>query len=208
MYICSIIFLAPAYLQVKYDKISCECLSKYYFDTDFFDKFMYGFAIFWFFVVYVIPIICFIVLYTKIVWTLRQRMRSLEEMQQESRILDIANQQLTRTAMAVAIVFIISLSWDSWFYLMGFAGIATYEFNSPDQIVGVFLSTFNSVANPFIYSVSLAIFRKSLKMTLRCGSWKGDGEFRDKESKKLESNQNRKTFNRTQTAIEGKFWLG
>ena len=173
MYLFSVVFLIPAYLQVRYDFETGKCLNEYYSDSEAFSKFMSNFAIFWFFIVYAIPIAFFITLYSKIISNLRQRqLMNLETtlgVSQRSRIIDIAEQQLTRTAIAVAIVFTLSLSWDSWFYLLGFAGIVKYDFNTQVQIVGVFLATFNSCANPFIYSVSMPIFRKSLRKTFLCG---------------------------------------
>ena len=154
---------------------------------------MSGYAIFCFFILYAIPITFFIVMYTKIVWTLRQRRRLLDEMQQQSRILDIADHQLTRTGLVVAIVFFISLSWDAWFYLLAYAGLANYEMNSILQIVGVFLAALNSCANPFIYSASLPIFRKSIKKTFRCGNLKDGGESGCTENQKWEVSRVKQT---------------
>ena len=173
----------PIYLQSKYVvEDTGKCLAKYYFDTDFFKKFMFGYAIFCFLIGYLIPVAFFVVLYTKIVWTIRQRRRSLGKFQQQLRILKLADQNLTRTGMAVAIVFIISLSWGCWYYILGKAEVVPFKINSPVQIVGVFLSTFNSCVNPFIYSASLPIFRKSLKRTLQCGNTTDAGEPKDTET--------------------------
>ena len=171
VYICSSIILIPAYIQVKYDSNTGKCLNEYYFKNDtsanVFHKLMGYYAISWFLVVYAIPIIIFVVFYAKAILTLQEGQKYLGESNQRSRTLDKANQQLTRTGIAVTIVFILFLSWDSWFFLLHFAGIVAYEFNSHLQVVGVFLANFNSCVNPFIYSASLSIFRKSLQKTLR-----------------------------------------
>jgi hypothetical protein len=187
MYIFSVILLGPAYLQVRYDEESGKCLNEYVFCSKSFETFMSSFAVFWFFVVYAIPIVVFIVLYTKIILNLRERQRNLGEANQRSLILEIADQQLTRMAIAVTIVFVISLSWDSWFYLLGLAQIVQYDFNTHVQIIGVFLATFNSCANPFIYSVSMSIFRKSLKKTFTCGNSDKYGESKNVEISRIKT---------------------
>ena len=169
MYFFSVFLLIPAYLQVRYDREEGKCLYEYYFQTDFYDGFMSDFVIFWFMIVYAIPITIFLVLYTKIILTLRKRQQSqVGELYQRSPILETANQQMTRMVVVVEVVFILCLSWDSWFYLLGDIGI-NYVFNSKYQVIGVFLATFNSVANPFVYSATMSRFRQNLKKTLRCG---------------------------------------
>ena len=167
MYIFSVLLLGPAYLQVRYDKEAGLCVYEYYFQTDLFKKVMSDYVIFWFLIVYAIPIAIFLILYAKIIWTLRKRNQSLRQMYQRSPILETSNQQLTRMVIVVEIVFILCLSWDSWFYLLGEIGV-NYEFNSNIQVIGVFLANFNSVANPFIYSATMSKFRISLKKTLNC----------------------------------------
>ena len=181
VYTLSVISLAPAYLHLAYDDESGECMNERLFFSLPFDTFLSFFAIFWFLILYAIPIAFIIALYTKIILILRKRQQNLMNlMDQRSRILEIADQQLTRTAIAVAIVFIISLSWDAWFYVLGLVGIVSYDFNSSKQMVGVFLATFSSCANPFIYFATMAIFRKSLQKTFRCGSLSKYSESSDK----------------------------
>ena len=183
LYVLIILFLVPAYFQVKYE--SGKCVPKFYFDTPGANTFNAFYGIFWLFLCYVIPTSLFVFLYTKIIIHIRQRQKSnierhsvLDNMEgQQSRIYTRANQQLTKTAIIVTIVFIISLSYDCWYCLLGYTGITEYVFNSPLQKVGVFLSTFNSCANPFIYATGMSVFRKSLRKTFQCGSLKFDGEY-------------------------------
>lgn len=167
MYILSVIFLGPAYVQVKYNESTKECLNEFYFSSPSFASFMSYFSIFWFFIVYAVPIAIFIGLYTKTLITIRTRQQKFKDSNQDSHILKLADKQLTRTAIAVAVVFVISLSWDSWFYVLGFSEVVEYNFNTPVQIVGVFFSTLNSCANPFIYAAFLPVFRRSLAKTFR-----------------------------------------
>ena len=168
MYISSVIIFIPAYLQTKYDKKTGECYGKYYFGTQAFKYFMSFVGLLYFCSLYAFPAISFIVLYTKIVITLRRRQKAVKNASQRSRIVDSAEQQLTRTAIAVTIVFILSLSWDLWCYVLARFGIMRYEKDTWQSIIGVFLATFNSCANPFIYLGALPIFRKSLQYTLKC----------------------------------------
>ena len=50
------------------------------------------------------------------------------------RVIDTAASQLTKTAITVTAIFIVSLGYDSWYYLLGYAGATEYKFNSPIQI--------------------------------------------------------------------------
>ena len=53
--------------------------------------------------------------------------------------------------------------------------VTNYHKNDPSQRVGVFLATFNSCVNPFIYCVFLKCFRNSLKRTFNCQTPDDDG---------------------------------
>ena len=53
-----------------------------------------------------------------------------------SRVIDTAASQLTKTAITVTAIFIVSLGYDSWYYLLGYAGATEYKFNTPIQIIG------------------------------------------------------------------------
>jgi hypothetical protein len=169
MYIVvSIILLPGNVLQTRYDDDTGKCLSEYSIDAKAFSDFMSGFGTFLFVIDYALPISLFITLYTKTILTIRQRLANpLSLTCQPSRILDKANLQLTRTAVAVTIVFSICLGWESWHYMLSTNGIITYEKDTWQSVCGAFLAAFNSCTNPFIYSASLPIFRKSLRKTFK-----------------------------------------
>ena len=164
MYILSILLLVPGYLQVRYD--DGECLSEYYFEGKIMEDFMTGYGIFWFFIAYAIPCALFFVLYGLVLLSIHRRQGDTKL--GSSRVIDKATTQLTKTAITVTIFFIVSLGWDSWFYILGYTGVVEYEFNSPLQKIGVFFSVLNSCANPLIYAASMPIFRESLVNTLLC----------------------------------------
>ena len=201
MYVLSVIFLGPAYVQVKYDKNSTRCLNEFYFPSESFGSFMSYFSIFWFFIVYAVPVAIFIGLYSKTLVTLRIRQKKFKEANQESHVLKVADQQLTRTAIAVAVVFVIALSWDSWFYLLGFCKLVEYNFNTPVQIVGVFFATLNSCANPLIYAAFLPCFRRSLAKTFRLRNTTKNTDAMNTEGSK-QINQSNRDDNSTLTSLK------
>ena len=165
-----IVMTIPLYFQVRYDRETGQCMrgqNQYYFKTDSFRTFMSVYATFWFFIIYVIPISLFIGLYSKVILTLRTRVNDQAQTRQSSRILSKANKQMTKTGMAVAVVSTICLSWDSWFYLIGYNSIhLEYDFGTHLQHIGVFLAALNSCANPFIYLATLPMFKRSLKRSI------------------------------------------
>ena len=168
LYLLSIMCLLPAYLQVMYDPNSKKCLNMYYIQTDDFYHFMQFYGVFWFFIVYAIPITILIVLYTKIIVQLRgmyQVSEIFKSQEEDNQIYELADRQITKTAIAIAVAFIISIGWDAFYCLLGFTGIIKYEFNKPLQVIGVFLSTLNSCTTPFIFAAFMPIFRKALKET-------------------------------------------
>ena len=123
-------------------------------------KQFFAFYGFWLFVSYYSgPTVLLCILYGKVMVTLVKRRD--ESNLGESRLVNSAAQQMTRTAMTVTFIFILSMSWDFWYYLLGRAGLVSYVKNSLLQMIGIWLSSFNSVANPFVYLCLLPAFRKS-----------------------------------------------
>ena len=197
MYTVAVIVLLPAYFQVKYDYCCGKCFNELYFDTDGFEQFFSFYGIFWFIAVYAVPIGILVALFTKIKRKLRSAHQTLEEAFEEAEMqpingppkeenennvrvrVSVASQrrnqnfrqienQITNSAIAVCIVFVLSLGWDAFYCLLGFTGAIKYEFNKPLQVTGVFLTSLASCATPFIYAFSMPIFRKTLKTTLLC----------------------------------------
>ena len=172
--------MGPAFTLRRYDSAENQCLDKLLFDN--IENLIMGLGIHWFFVVYAIPIAIFIALYSKTLLTLRQK----REANQESHILKLADQQMTRTAIAVAVVFIISLSWDAIGSVIGYAGYFCYMPHTPASDIGVFMAALNSCANPFIYALFLPAFRRSLKGTFRIGESTHAGDQTKSESNIME----------------------
>ena len=167
-YVVSFIIMIPTTLQTRYDEKTGKCVGKYFYDTFEFKTFMSFYGIFVFFIIYAIPASSFILLYIKIIRKLRQRPYSLGKITRQSSNIESAEHQLIRTGIFVTTFFIFSLSWDCWCYVLGRIGVINYEKDTWQSVLGVFLVTFNSCCNPFIYSSTLPIYRRSLIKTMRC----------------------------------------
>ena len=54
-----------------------------------------------------------------------------------SRIIDRASSDLTKTAITVTVIFVVSIGYDLHYYLLGYTGVTTYALNTPIQKVGL-----------------------------------------------------------------------
>ena len=91
-----------------------------------------------------------------------------------SNVIDAANSLMTKTGVVVTAIFVLTIGYDVIYYMLGKIGVVVYRTNSPLQKIGLLLSAFNSVANPFVYVLLMPAFRDSLRKTfhlptLRCG---------------------------------------
>ena len=185
VYVMSFVFLLPAYFWVKYEydekTPKCRCDQRYVEGIEF-ENFLKFYGVLWFLIVYAVPIGCLILLYGKMRLTLHQQHQTFRELLGNSNSmaikLDNANRQITKTAVAQSIAFIISIGWDAFYCLLGFTGAIPYEFNKPLQVTGVFLATLHSCATPFIYATTMPIFRKAFKEMFRCGKNAETSRFR------------------------------
>ena len=142
------------------------CHSGYYWTGPLAKKMYSVFAISTFFTFYVIPVTCFLVLYGLVVVRMRHRKNNSDfqsnryqaslnlVLRQNSifcfsyfifficnlificRVIDTAAAQLTKTAIAVTVIFIITMGYDNCHYVLGYTGILTYKMNSPFQKIG------------------------------------------------------------------------
>lgn len=86
----------------------------------------------------------------------------------QSRVIDTAARQLTRTSMVVVLWFIVALGTEANYYLLGFNNVVEYVKNSATQKFSVFLSASYSCIHPVLYFLFMPAFRKSCKMTVKC----------------------------------------
>ena len=136
------------------------CVNEYLFDSELTEFLYTGFAVligisYWF-----IPVVLFAVMYGFIGYTLHKRKNN--QQLGTSRVIDKASRQLTLTSIAITFIFIVTIGFDIWYYLLGKLKVVIYENNSPLQKVSVWLSAFNSVVNPYVYIIMMPNFRRSV----------------------------------------------
>ena len=131
-------------------------------DHEIVHAFFYGFGIYGFLTVYAIPCALFFILYGLVIIAFHRRQKS--DMA-SSRVIDKAASELTKTAIVVTSIFIVSVGIQNWYYVLGNSKVVTYEINGPVQKVTLCLSAVNSGANPFVYGMLVPAYRKSLQQT-------------------------------------------
>ena len=116
---------------------------------------------------YIIPCILFVFLYGKVILTFykRQKKSNLAT----SRVIDKATSELTKTAIVVTLIFILTLGCNAWYILLGFTKAVNIVYNRPIHLISLWLASLNSVCNPFVYSCLMPAYRKSVQQTFfRC----------------------------------------
>ena len=157
----SFIVKGPSYFQTRLENGSC--MSKSFFDGDVAEQIRFWNSIWTFIILYAVPCSLFCIFYGLVIRSFRMRQKQAHL--GSSRVIDKANSELTKTAIVVTIIFIISIGWASWHYMLGHTGILTPTMNSPIQKIGVWFASFNSAANPFVYSLLMPAYRRSMKLT-------------------------------------------
>ena len=167
LHVLSLFMVSLGILQVRFD--GTKCVSGYAFDVLSEAFYVYGFLVFlmWHF----LPVILFIVFYGYIIAKLKGRVHGDLP---KSAVIEKASKELTKTAIAVTIVFMISTSFDLWYYLLGRTGVVLYIKGSPLQKAGVLLSIFNICANPFVYIMMMPAYRRDVLNLLLC-RWRNEG---------------------------------
>lgn len=174
VYLLSLVCNTGSFLQTRMRENGCN--SEHLWDGPSAEWFFFLFGISIFINYYLIPCTFFIVFYGMVIWTFKKRKKSPElGVAGESQVIDMATKELTKTAFVVTVIFVIALGYDCWYYLLGNLGVITYVLNSPEQKIGVWLSVFNSCANPFVYAFFIPRYRKAVSDTF-CGKCRTDRE--------------------------------
>ena len=129
---------------------------------------MAGFAIAAFPVFYLGPTLILIGVYSKVVYTMKNRLS--DDTAPKSRSIDMAARQLTKSALVITIIFILTLGYDLTYYLLGYTGVLEYIMNSPEQKIGVLLAALNNCANPFVYMALMPRYRQRVMEAICCCS--------------------------------------
>ncbi|ELU10685.1 hypothetical protein CAPTEDRAFT_191049 [Capitella teleta] len=142
-----------------------QCESTPAFEGEWVTPYFTALVIFTYIMTYLIPALTMMLLYSMLGHQLRKRKGNSELGQ--SKTIDRATEQLTKTAVTVTIIFILSVGYDLHYFLLGYnLHIIEYTIGSPVQKVGVFLSNLNSVVNPFVYASLMPIYRKCVIETI------------------------------------------
>ena len=110
---------------------------------------------------YLIPCLLFLILYGKILVTLKRRKRDENNLGQ-SAIINCATNQLTKSALIVTIVFVLTVGPDNLLYLLSSYDATDYSTISILQKHTLFFSLLNSCANPVIYLCVLPSYRHGI----------------------------------------------
>ena len=161
-------YLPMALLQTVFENNKCHSLV--YFKSNFDRMVMYYFGFYVFICNYALPVLLFIVAYGAVIYTLRKRGKSKEMVQ--SKVIEKASTELTKTAIIVTMIFMVAMAVAYWYYLLGNAGVIAFSLEGPVNHLGLWLITFNSSANPFVYALVMPAYRESIKRTFfgRCRS--------------------------------------
>ena len=184
--------LIPSYIQANW--VEGQCQSRYDNWGDAFVFFMaiYGVLIFVFF--YCLPLFLFIFWYGYVIYKLRSRMSGDSDLP-ESRVIKKASQQLTKCAITVTVIFVLSTSLELWYYLLGRTFVVPYYKNGVVQKTAVILSIINVSANPLVYAVMMPVYRRAVINTLRCKK-------ADASGKKAESTSSTGTVSVTVSKVD------
>ena len=164
LYVLCLVITHGTYIQTRMK--DGECVNEYAFDGPVMKRFFSAFVIFTYITTYFLPAVIMGTAYGIISRKLHARQKDTNLGQ--SNLIDRAGAQVTKTAITVTVIFIVSIGYDLHYYLLGHTGAAVYELNTPYQKVGVFLSNLNSCANPFVYAIIMPIFRLSMLRTFCC----------------------------------------
>ncbi|VEL07498.1 unnamed protein product [Protopolystoma xenopodis] len=146
--------------QMNYNPVEKACESQ----VDYIAFFnVYGIA--WFFIVYLIPVLTVFCLYGRVICHLS---RGSEAAASTAKCQQRAATELTKSAVVITVIFVITFSYDSIYYLLGSLDVISYSFNTFEQTIGVFLVGLNSCANPLVYCLIMKSFRQRLVEAVCC----------------------------------------
>ena len=111
-------------------------------------KIFYFYSILWFLVSYAIPLYLLVFFYSNVITTLKISGQNLSA---RSMVYERIATQFTKCVIVITVVYFITLSFDSFYFLLGSFGVVKYRIGEPLQKVALFLMSLNSCCNPYIY---------------------------------------------------------
>ena len=161
-HLLAFIILLPTTFQVTMRAI--QCYPEIHFQGKLGADLLYFYSFVLFSTNYAIPCAFFFYFYGRIILTFRNRQK--QSSLGSAAVIDKAMAELTKTALIVTIIFMITIGFDLWSLLLGRTGvIAAYKVGSVKQYLGLLFLAFNSMANPFVYALLMPAYRRSLQLT-------------------------------------------
>lgn len=145
----------PSFFQAKYENGTCS--SELEFKGRIARNVYVGYSVFWFIAVYGFPAVFMLVLYCKIMRKLKDSFKKDKSVQMQSSM-----RAFTKGTMINSIIFLLTVSYDALYFMLGYLDVVDYIFYSPEQRVGVFLTSINSSVNPIVFCIMVKSFRKKL----------------------------------------------
>ena len=127
---------------------------------------MLTFAIITFSIDHVLLALLLVILYGAIAITFRKRCQS--EAMAQSRVIDKASTELTKTAIVVTVIFMLTMTLPYWNFFLRYVGGHKFIVNDTLAMTGYWLNSLNSSANPFVYALLMPSYLKCVKKTF-CG---------------------------------------
>ena len=168
LYLVSLLVITPDFLRYRFDYDRKRCRRGFIFSGEQSSTFYYAYTIVCLFTDYFIPLMAYIAMYSRILFTLATRKKNVHLA--TSRTIRSTSNCLTKTAVALTLIFIFSIGFGKWYYVLGNTGVIPHKPNSPVHEIPVFLAVFNSCINPCVYTILMPAYRKSLRRTFWCHS--------------------------------------
>ena len=101
--------------------------------------------------------------------------------------------QMTLSALVVTIIFILTFSYNLWYYLLGTVGVYQFQTSDFHQLLSTWFTSFNCFVNPVVYFLMMSGFRTAVKKTFCFCFIKKGGNTKDELDKSQISTQNTET---------------
>ena len=164
IYVVNVFVTIPCLLQVRFEHGAC--IWEHFMGGYIGKQVFYAYSLFYFFAVYVLPVMANVFLYGRVVLTLHRRNKSTDL--NRSAVIDAAQAAITKTAVTLTAIFLFAIGFSAWHYVLGNTGIVEFEAGGETDMVALFLTVVNSCVNPFIYLFLITPFRFMVFKTFSC----------------------------------------
>ena len=76
--------------------------------------------------------------------------------------------QITKAALVITVIFIVTFSYNLWYFLLGTIGLFEFRTFTFHQAFSQWGTSFNCFINPFVYIIVMPSFVRSVKKTFCC----------------------------------------